>query len=89
MPVTIENGSGGALLNGRRTATEFTKWEAKSREDGPGLRVWVGKHQPDPYEWSQRGETMRAELEVGRGIWTGPARIENEEPLIFTMDLEV
>lgn len=87
MALNIENGSGGVLLDGRHVVTEFRGWKASGREDGDGIRVWVAKHAPDPYQWSNRGGALTAELQVGRATWSGPAQIENEDPLIFTMEV--
>ena len=84
--LTIEGGAGGVLLDGRRVVTEFRGWKGSGCEDGR-IRVWVQRHTPDPYEWEHHGEQLTAEIEVGRAVWSGPASIENKEPLIFTMEV--
>jgi hypothetical protein len=83
--LTIEHGSGGALLAGRRVMTELGTWQAASRDEG-GLRVTVLRHDPDPFTWEHPEGALAAELVVGKAVWSGPAHLESREPLVFILE---
>ena len=79
MAVTIE-GRGGRLLDGCRVVTELQRWHGEGIGEGL-LYVMVERHRPDEIWWEHHGPDLSVELEVGRGMWTGTARVDSWDPL--------
>lgn len=81
-------GRGGVLLQGWQEVTRLISWVATPgtmSHGGPGLRLSVGKHEPDPYlfDYCDEDAAMSLEIKIGKAEVTKPARIVSREPLVI------
>ena len=82
------SGRGGILLQGWDELTTLGPWVAtpsKLSHGGPGLRISVGKHTPDPFlfEHYDPDRPLVIEMTIGKQQITRPARILSKEPLVI------
>lgn len=84
----------GRLVQGYDVLTEFDGWTAVAHYSGareaidtrPGGVLSVQRHEPDELYWPpSEGADLKVELDIGRGVHVGDARIRFLEPL--TIDI--
>lgn len=81
-------GRGGVLLQGWEEVTKLEHWVATPTtisNGGPGLRISVGKHTPDPYLFEHHDPDipLSLEIKIGKAEVTRPARIVSSAPLVI------
>lgn len=81
-------GRGGSLIQGWNEVTRIISWVAQPgtmSHGGPGLKISIGKHEPDPFffEHHDPDAPMSLEIKIGKREVTKPARIVSLSPLVI------